>query len=85
MDDYGYAISNEGKMEELHPRTGDYFIVPAFGFIEAIEIRFTPPIPNMEAAAPYRMIVEFFAADGTRVPHQVFARFRKVADAAGRK
>lgn len=72
-------IADTGKLIEVTARTGAMFVIPSWGFLEAIEIRFTPPTPNLDAARPMRLILE--PIDNDRVPSfQVFARVRDVKD-----
>lgn len=73
--DYYAQMSNHGKLIEVEPRTGSLYIIPAYGFLEGVEIRFTPPVTNMDAAKPYRFIIE--PIDG-ELPMQVFARVRSI-------
>jgi hypothetical protein len=47
------------------------YIIPAWGFLEEIEIRPRADCPNFDAAAPYTMIFELTRMDGARIPVDV--------------
>lgn len=59
------------KAIEIQPRTGTLYQIPAWGWLEEIEIRWIDPVPNMDAGNLYEMLVE-------RLPpgFQVFAIVR---------
>lgn len=63
------------KVIEVKPRTGRLYEIPAYGFLEQIEIRFADPIPNMDAGNPYRLLIDYLPDDA---PFQVFAKVRNV-------
>ena len=70
-------MTSEGKLLEVPARTGALYVLPAWGFLEAVEVRFSPPIPNMDAASPYQIIL---APIDPMPGFQVFARVRNVRD-----
>lgn len=70
-------IADTGHLIEVQPRTGNLFVIPAWGYLEALEVRWTPPLPNMDVGLPINVIIEPFAM-GQLQPFQVFARVRDV-------
>lgn len=71
-------MAETGKRIEVTARTGDLYELPAWGFLEAVEVVFTPPVPNMNVASPHRLIVEWLSDAPQGV--QVFAVVRNVKD-----
>lgn len=62
------------KVIPVTPRTGDLYQIPAWGYLEEIEIRFLPPLANMDANNLWEVLIE-------RLPKnsfQVFAKVRNV-------
>lgn len=69
----GYDPTLPARVIEVPARTGTLYQLPAYGFLEEIEIRWPDPLPNMDAGNLYEMLVE-------RLPpgFQVFVKVRSV-------
>ena len=72
------VIADSGKLIEVVARTGSFYEIPAYGFLEAIEIRFTPPLPNMDANYLNKLILDVVSGPMATASPQVFARVRNV-------
>lgn len=51
-------IGKKAHLERIRPRTGNLFQIPAYGYLERIEIRWPIPIPNMNASNQIEFILE---------------------------
>jgi len=74
------VMADSGKLIEVVARTGSFYEIPAWGFLEAIEIRFTPPLPNMEAGNLNKLIIDVVSGTMGSASPQVFARVRDVKE-----
>lgn len=70
-----YDPNGRARLIELAPRTGSLYILPAWGYLEGIEIRYVDPIANMDTGQPHEMLIE-------RLPpgFQVYLKVRDVPD-----
>jgi hypothetical protein len=69
-------MADAGKRIEVTARTGDLYTLPAWGYLEAVEVRFTPPVDNMNENNPHRLIIEWLTDAPAGV--QVYAIVRNV-------
>lgn len=73
-------MAETGRLIEVAARTGSLYVIPPWGYLEAVEVRFTPPLANMDASAPLRLILEPMDGAGSLAGMQVFARVRDVVE-----